>query len=79
MLSLFAGGKTTGIVLDSGDGVSHCVPVFEGFSLQHACSRVDLAGRDVTEYLNLLLRRQGTSFHTSAEFEIVKKIKEKRC
>jgi len=64
-LSLFATGKTTGVVLDSGDGVSHCVPVFDGFSLQHASTRVDLAGRDVTDYLTLLLRRSGYNFQTS--------------
>jgi len=66
-------------VLDSGDGVSHCVPVFEGFSLQHASTRSDIGGRDITEHLLLLLRRSGYSFHTSSEYEMVKKIKEKRC
>lgn len=59
MLSLWSTSKTTGVVLDSGDGVSHCVPVFEGFNLTNACTRVDLAGRDVTEHLALLLRMSG--------------------
>lgn len=48
------------------------MPVFKGFSLPHAIERIDLAGRDVTENLLLLLRRNGVKFHTSAEFEIVR-------
>lgn len=40
---------------------------------------MDIGGRDVTEYLTLLLRRAGYNFHTSAEFQIVKNIKEKYC
>jgi len=79
VLSLYAHGETTGVVLDSGDGVTHCVPIFEGFSIQHAATRIDLGGRDITENLALLLRKTGHNFHTSAEFEIVKKIKEKCC
>ncbi len=79
VLCLYASGKITGIVLDSGDGVTHCVPVYEGFSVSHAVGRIDLAGRDITEYLMLLLRRNGVNFHTSAEFEIVRKIKELKC
>jgi len=68
----YASGKTTGVVLDSGDGVTHVVPVFKGFSLPHAIERIDLAGRDVTKHLLLLMRRNGVKFHTSAEFEIVR-------
>ncbi|KAL4428876.1 hypothetical protein ABPG74_001363 [Tetrahymena malaccensis] len=79
VLSLFASGKTTGVVVEIGDGVSQIVPVFDGYSLQYAQQRIDLGGRDITEHLNLLLRRSGYFFHTSAEMEIIKKIKEKKC
>lgn len=64
-LSRYAHGETTGVVLDSGDGVTHCVPIFEGFSIQHAATRIDLGGRDITENLALLLRKTGHNFHTS--------------
>jgi len=75
----YASGRTTGIVLDSGDGVTHAVPVFEGFSMPHAIRRVDVAGRDVTEHLQLLLRKAGHHLHTTAEREVVRSIKEKNC
>jgi len=79
ILSLYASGRTTGVVLDSGDGVTNAVPIYEGFILPHAITRIDVAGRDVTEYLQLLLRKAGHNFHTSAELEVVKDIKEKMC
>lgn len=77
VLSLYASGRTTGIVLDSGDGVSHAVPVYEGFAMPSSIRRIDVAGRDVTEHLQMLLRKSGTVFHTSAEKEVVRIIKEK--
>lgn len=79
ILSLYAGGKTSGVVLDSGDGVTHAVPVYEGFAISHAISRADVAGRDITHYLALLLRRAGHIFHTTAEMEVVRSIKEETC
>jgi centractin len=79
VLSLYATGRTTGVVLDSGDGVTHAVPIYQGFALPHSIMRSDIAGRDVTRYLKLLLRREGLLFKTTSEFEIVRTMKEKVC
>lgn len=79
VLSLYASGRTSGVVLDCGDGVTHAVPIHEGFAMSHSIMRVDVAGRDVTRHLQLLLRKENHIFRTSAEFEIVRTIKEKSC
>ncbi|CAK5052886.1 unnamed protein product [Meloidogyne enterolobii] len=79
VLSLYSSGRTTGVVLDSGDGVTHVVPIFEGFAIEHGIQRIDIAGRDVTRYLRLLLRKEGHIFSKTSEFEIVREIKEQKC
>jgi len=78
-LTLYCEGLQTGIILDSGDGVTHCIPIFEDYILPQNIKRLDIAGRHITEYLIKLLQMKGYAFNSSADFESVREIKEKYC
>ncbi|XP_022939518.1 actin-related protein 2-like isoform X2 [Cucurbita pepo subsp. pepo] len=79
VLTLYAQGLLTGLVIDSGDGVTHVVPVVDGYSFPHLTKRMNIAGRHITSYLVDLLSRRGYSMNRSADFEAVREIKEKLC
>jgi actin-related protein 2 len=66
-------------VVDSGDGVTHAVPVVEGFSSPHLVRRLDVAGRAITAHLLELLRRRGFALDRAADLDAVRGLKEKLC
>ena len=78
-LGLYASGRTTGIVIDFGEGLTSIVPCYEGYSLPHATLKFDINGADLTKYLADLLMKRGYSFGTEDEMKIVREIKEKFC
>ncbi|XP_019397107.1 PREDICTED: actin-related protein T2-like [Crocodylus porosus] len=78
-LALYASARTTGLVMDSGDGVTHTVPIYEGHCLPHAVSRLNVAGRDITKYLVRLLSAGDHFFLSRGKRNVAKDIKEKFC
>ncbi|EFC49554.1 hypothetical protein NAEGRDRAFT_29917 [Naegleria gruberi] len=76
-MSIFASGRMTGVVLGSGDGVTNSVPIYEGYALSHATNRLELGGKDLTDYLKKMLMERGYNFNTMGETAIVMDMKEK--
>jgi len=74
-----AEGLDTGTVLDSGDGCTHCIPVCQGFIQEHCVKKLNLAGSHVTTHLIKCLMLRGYAFNSTADFELLREIKEKMC
>lgn len=68
VLSLYSTGRTTGLILDSGAGVTHTVPIYEGYALPHAIERSNFAGKDLTTHMHKLLTEAGMKFSLNGEF-----------
>lgn len=79
LLSLFSVGLTTGLVVESGDGLTWVVPIINGQILQHAVQKISLGGTDVNQNLKNLFMREGLNITSSAVDEIIREIKEKNC
>ena len=79
LLALYAQGRTSGVVVDTGDGVTHVVPVYKNAVLKHQIKRLNVAGRNVTQNLISLLLRRGYALNRTADFETVRQMKEKLC
>lgn len=79
MLTLYAQGLLTGVVLDSGDGVSHIVAVFDGFVPPELTRRLNVAGRHITTYLTKLMLLRGYAFNSQSDFETVREMKDNLC
>lgn len=78
-LSIFSEGVETGMVIDSGDGVSHCIPIVAGHILHHFADKINIAGSDITKRLIQLLQFKGYAFNSTSDYELIREIKEKFC
>nr|XP_013043363.1 actin-like protein 7B [Anser cygnoides] len=77
-LSMYSYGKTSGLVVESGHGASHVVPIYEGYVLRSITGSVDYAGLDITNYLMQLLNESGSMF-TEYQLNIIEDLKERCC
>eukprot|EP01122_Echinamoeba_exundans_P003088 TRINITY_DN13245_c0_g1_i1.p1 TRINITY_DN13245_c0_g1~~TRINITY_DN13245_c0_g1_i1.p1 ORF type:complete len:498 (+),score=165.86 TRINITY_DN13245_c0_g1_i1:70-1494(+) len=66
----------TGTVIDSGDGVTHVIPVAEGYVIGSSIKHIPLAGRDITAFVQNLLRERNEPIPPAESLEVAKRIKE---
>ena len=79
VLALYGSGRTTGVVVESGHGVSHIYPIYDGFAINRGVVRLEYSGRTLTDYLLKLLAKRGHMYKTTAEREMVQEVKEQMC
>jgi len=79
VLALLGQGRTTGLVLDSGEGVTHTIPIFDGFGLPHCINRMDIAGRELNTLLAKFIAHEGVSLTRTVDQHQVREMKERHC
>lgn len=79
VLALYESGRLTGLVLDSGDGVTHSVPIYEGYYIPHSTIRLNFAGRDLTDYLIKMINEMPDYFDLKLNRETASMIKRILC
>uniref|UniRef100_A0A7S4K036 Actin n=1 Tax=Paramoeba aestuarina TaxID=180227 RepID=A0A7S4K036_9EUKA len=77
LFSLYASGRTDGIVIDCGDGVCRTVPVYQGYTVQPAVELLNYGGKELMNYFIKLLCERGYSLIVTSERELFRDMKEK--
>jgi actin-related protein len=78
VLSLFSTGRTRGLVVESGEGVTQAVPVFEGYAIPHAIFKMEVAGYDITEKVMRMMEKERGAEHAGNR-KVMQDLKEKTC
>jgi actin-related protein len=79
MLALYSSGKTTGLVVDIGEGMGNVVPIDDGLQYPLSCSKFPIAGKDLTLYLQAHLRKKGYNLPAADEYDWIQWVKESLC
>lgn len=79
VLSLYANGTTTGVALDSGEGVTQVMPVYDGCPMKRGMSKTDVAGSELNYFLKQMLMQEGLPLETGVGLETIRDMKEKHC
>jgi actin-related protein len=75
LMSLYSEGLETALLLDLGDGVSHCLPIYGGHMIRAQFERMNIAGRHIINNLSKLLQMRGYALNSTSDFETLRLIK----
>jgi len=78
VLSLFSTGRTRGLVVESGEGLTQAVPVFEGYAIPHAIFKMEVAGQDITDRVSRMMQKEDGAEH-AGNLRVMQALKEKVC